>query len=317
MAVEGDWTPQDTTYFMVMTLTTVGYGDVSPSTTEAPLAVGYMLFNLCCGSAFGTVEYFNTRAEARVAHELEQQDHHTAAPTAETSRDEEASEQDALVLQVWSSITKDLNRFADSASKSVATLVADAQEEGRRTSVSRNIAAAVAIFLLGTAGFRYMGFGGCEEPKCDLDRSTDGTAVCLPGCRFTCLCTADAAAGTHGSWSSAFTTSSDQSPGEHPESRAETELITLEVANFDECPASCTRTSRCEGSATPVSRKKGMRNGGTLAGTAAIRLSQLDAEYQEWADALYVATYTMTTVGYGDIAAPKHGGEFLRWFSLS
>jgi hypothetical protein len=329
MKVEGDWTVQDAIYFMVLTLTTVGYGDVTPSSTEGRLlAVGYMLFNLCCLSFcfYKTVEYLNVRAEARIIRELdlEQKAEGAAAGIAETSRDEEASEQDALV-EVLSSITKDFSRFADSASRGLATVIADAHEQGRRTSVSRNLVAAVAFFLLGTAGFRYMGFGGCEEPKCDLDKSTDDTAVCLPGCRFTCLCTPDAAAEA-----ATLTTTLDYSPGEPPQGepswsealqvRSELELVTLEVADFDECPASCLRTSQCEGSATPVPRKKGMcPTAAFLAGTCGNHtITGSCTEYQEWADALYVATYTMTTVGYGDIAAPKHwhGRIFTMFFSI-
>lgn len=43
------WTVQDTVYFLVMTLTTVGYGDISPATGAGRLiASAYMLFNVCC-----------------------------------------------------------------------------------------------------------------------------------------------------------------------------------------------------------------------------------------------------------------------------
>ncbi len=330
MACENDWSVQDTIYFMVLTATTVGYGDISPSSTEGRLlAVVYMFFNLSCLSFcfYRTVEYLAARREARIACEVMGEGDADAAPASAPDESpvpgSEPSEKDALVRgtdfpeKVFSCIkrnTKQFEALTNSASQKVATAVADAHERARRTSVSRNIYASIVFFLLGTAGFRYMGFGGCEEPKCDLDASTDGTAVCLPGCRLICLCTPDAAA-----QAAALSTSLGDSPGEYSQgdSRAEIELVTLEVAN-NECPAACLETSKCEGSATPVSRSR-CATAAFLAGTCGNHIDNgTCTEYHEWADALYVATYTMTTVGYGDIAAPKHwhGRVFTMVFSI-
>ena len=297
---EADWSVQDTMYFMVTTLTTVGYGDVAPSSWQGRLlAVVFMLFNVSCMSfiVHKAVSHNAARQEAHVLSELDgDAGVETSVEAAARLETENETEMEAII----SGLSKNFRYIATEASESVAQAIADTKEQSRRASVSRHIGVTVAFFLLGTVGFRYMGFGGCEEPMCDLDGTTDDTALCLSGCHSTCLCTQDAAAEAAG----ATGVSVDELV--RSASTDEVELVRLHVG-FDECPAACASTSTCEGYATPIPRN-GAKHGST----------GVCSEYREWVDALYVATYTMTTVGYGDIPAPRQwrGRVFIMIFSV-
>lgn len=314
--LEEQWRLQDTIYFMTMTLMTVGYGDVTPSTSGGRLlAVGYMLFNVCCLSFFvkKVLRYVSTKREMNFVNGLDN-DVSMEAPEAESASFL------AGRLRLVSGFKKITKHAADSVD-TVASVIADAdsQENSRRSNVQRHIGLTVILFLVGTAGFRYMGFGGCEEPTCDLDPTTDDTAQCLPGCRPTCLCTQDAAVQGIAGFVQEPVDELIRDP-----STDRVELVRLQFDNFSHCPAACWNTSKCDGTATPVPRRKGICPISAFqAGTCGARVEALTkngcSEHQEWIDALYVATYTMTTVGFGDIAGPLHwhGRIFVMLFSIS
>ena len=296
---EADWSVQDTMYFMVTTLTTVGYGDVGPSSWQGRLlAVFFMLFNVCCMSFFvhKAVSHIETSQQAHVLSEVDGDDGlESSVEAAARLETDNETEMEAII----SGISKSFKYFATEASESVAQAIADTKEQARRASVSRHIGVTVAFFLLGTVGFRYMGGGGCDEPTCDLDGTTDDTALCLPGCHSTCLCTQDVA-------EAAGATGTSVAELIRNASTDEVDLVRLHVG-FDDCPAACGSTSTCEGYAAPIPRNDAKHPG-----------TGVCSEYQEWVDALYVATYTMTTVGYGDVPAPRQwrGRIFTMTFSV-
>lgn len=324
---EPSWTVQDTMYFMVLTLTTVGYGDVTPSSWQGRLlAVFYMLFNVCCLSFFihKVVSFLAARRSAYATHSVEETNELEESVEAEASigAAPEMEDQGFINPTVRTRTSGLTGMFRSNfktivaASDSMAGAVADAHEATRRASVKLHVCVTLLFFFLGTAGFRYMGFGGCEEPACDFDVTTDGTAECLPGCVASCWCTQDAAAQYQAARSSESLV--DSIVGE---TLADEDVLVNLRLDFSDCPAACMNTSTCEGSATPIPRRKGRCEIAAFlagnCGTTADRMTSC-SEYQEWVDALYVATYTLTTVGFGDIAGPKHwhGRLFTMGFSV-
>jgi hypothetical protein len=328
MHFEVGWSLQDTLYFMVLTLTTVGYGDVSPTTQEGRLlAIGYMLFNVCCLSFLihRAVSHFMARRELHELSAHKGTGESGGADDAELAAMEASLEVESMLetetIMETEGIISGASKLAhlksdEGTARTAAEAKADNRERIHWASVRRSVLVTLFVFLLGTAGFRYMGYGGCEEPTCDLDPATDSTDVCPKGCSFTCKCTQDAAA-------AAASPATGEPPVEQlfrDASSGEVELVELVLhGNRSGCPAGCMATSSCKGTATPLHRRKGMcETSSFLSGTCGTEGQDDCPENAEWIDAMYFATYTMTTVGYGDIASPKHwhGRLFTMFFSL-
>ena len=91
--VEG-WTPLQAVYFSVTTLTTIGYGDISPTTTGGRIfAVIYVLFGVAIiGAAIGIVSEYMVKVRNLAAAEAKAEARKAALAEDEDSSDEDSSE---------------------------------------------------------------------------------------------------------------------------------------------------------------------------------------------------------------------------------